>query len=56
MISILKEKHQVLVLDSTYRTDIYSLPLFTLGVVTPIGIIIPAAHCLKEWEREPNFT
>ena len=56
MISILKENHQVLVLDSTYRTNIYGLPLFTIVVVTRIGITIPVAHCFMEWEREPNFT
>ncbi|KAI0996315.1 hypothetical protein K3495_g11865 [Podosphaera aphanis] len=56
MISILKENHQVLILDSTYRTNMYGLPLFTTVVVTRSGNTILVPHCFMEWEREPNFT
>ncbi|RKF63148.1 hypothetical protein GcM3_141009 [Golovinomyces cichoracearum] len=56
MIKILRDNPQAIILDATYGTQKYGLSLFTIIVITRVGITIPVAHCFMELEAENNFT
>ncbi|RKF53542.1 hypothetical protein GcM3_217040 [Golovinomyces cichoracearum] len=43
MIRILRDNPQIIILDATYGTQKYGLPLFKIIVITRIGITIPVA-------------
>ncbi|RKF96059.1 hypothetical protein GcM1_005001, partial [Golovinomyces cichoracearum] len=56
MIRILRDNPQVIILDATYGTQKYGLPLFTIIVIARVVIAIPVAHYFMERVAENNFT
>ncbi|RKF58049.1 hypothetical protein OnM2_070065 [Erysiphe neolycopersici] len=55
IIKNLQENPQMIVINTTYHTKKYGLPLLKFVISTCIGIIIPIANFFLFWEREHNF-
>ncbi|RKF53566.1 hypothetical protein GcM3_217021 [Golovinomyces cichoracearum] len=56
MFRILRDNPQVIIIDATYGTQKYGLPLFTIIVITRVEITILVAYCFMEREAGNNIT
>ena len=56
LITIYKANCDVLIMDCTYKTNKYGLPLLCFVAITRVGIAIPVAHTLLHGEDEAAFT
>lgn len=55
-IKLLHTFHTVLVMDSTYKTNRYKLPLLEIVGVTSTKLTFSMAFAYMEFERVDNFT
>ena len=56
VVEIFKDNPDVVMMDCTYKTNNYALPLLCFVTITQVGIAMPVAHAFLHAEHEASYT